>query len=281
MLHLRKLLLWALHAYTHTSLRGRTRLTELLHPRVCPPGSPFVVTLDIDDVPLELDLSEHCQARMFYGFYEPNEVAFVRRILRPGQVFVDVGAHVGYYAAVASSIVGPSGEVHAFEPVPWLYGRLQRLGEQAGINGFRIWCHQTALSDREGETIVWVSRGYNFGTIVPGLLNQAEVKDCFPVRCMRLDEYFNSSERRPPDMVKIDVERAELAVLRGMAGLFEAGLQPTVLCEVSRRTVQAAIALLTRFSYEPFHCMADGTVTPVTLPLPFDLMTLAFVPRQD
>ena len=160
---LRKLLLWALRAYTLTSLRGRTRLTNLLHPRLCPPGSPFVVTLDLDGVRLELDLSERSQARMFYGFYEPNEVAFVRRTLRPGLVFVDAGANVGYYTAVAASVVGPSGAVHAFEPVPWFYARLQRLAERAGMIGFRIWPYQAALSDRGGETMIWVSRGSNIG----------------------------------------------------------------------------------------------------------------------
>ena len=281
MLHLRKLLLWALRAYTHTSLRGRTRLTTLLHPRLSPPGSPVVVTLDIGGVPLELDLGERSQAHMFYGFYEPNEVAFLRRTLRPGQVFVDAGANVGYYTAVAAGVVGPSGAVHAFEPVPWLYDRLQRLAERAGMIGFRIWPYQAALSDRGGETMIWVSQGSNIGwsTIVPGLMNQAE--DCYIVPCMRLDEYFSGSGRYPPDMVKIDVEGAELMVLRGMAGLFEAGLRPTVLCEVSRRTVQDVIALLARFNYEPFQCMEDGALKPLTLPLPFDLMTLAFVPHKD
>ena len=127
-----------------------------------------------------------------------------------------------------------------------------------------------------------MSRGSNIGwsTIVPGLMNQAEVKDCYTVPCMRLDEYFGHSGRRPPDMMKIDVEGAELAVLRGTVGLFEAGLRPTILCEVIRPTAQDVIGLLSRFSYEPFQCMRDGSLTPIALPLPFSPMTLAFVPGK-
>ena len=282
MLYLRKLILQALRAYTHTSLRGCTRLTELLHSRLCPPGSPFVITLDLDGVPLELDLGEPLQTRMFYGLYESNEIAFLRRALRPGQVFVDAGANVGYYSAVAASIVGSSGVVHAFEPVPWLYERLSRLAEQAGMHGYRILPNQAALCDREGERVIWTSQtSIGWSTIVSELMSQKYVKDCYPVPCMRLDEYFSRSGWHPPDMVKIDVEGAELEVLRGSADLFEAGLQPTLLCEVIRQTAQDVIALLARFGYEPFQCLRDGSITRFTLPLPFSHTTLVFIPFQN
>ena len=54
------------------------------------------------------------------GLYERFETDFVRRTLKPGQTFVDVGAHIGYYAALAAELVGPAGAVHAFEPCPEL-----------------------------------------------------------------------------------------------------------------------------------------------------------------
>lgn len=273
--------MFALRAYARTPLRGRTRLTRWLHRWLCPQGSACVVTLTLDGVSIDLDVAEQSQASMFYGFYEPNEIEFLRRTLRPAQVFVDAGANVGYYTAVAAGIVGRSGVVHAFEPVPWLYGRLQHLAEQARASGFQIHAHQAALADTRGQTTIWVSRTSNIGwsTIVPGLMDAAEVKECYEVPCLRLDEHFRRAHRRPPTMVKIDVEGAEVVVLRGMAGLFEAGQRPIVLCEVTERTVREATALLSRYHYDPFRCMRGGKIVPLTLPLPFSVMTCAFVPR--
>ena len=96
------------------------------------------MTIDIGGLPFQLDLGERMQTRMFYRFYEPNEVAFVRRTLRSGQVFIDAGANIGYYTAVAAAAVGATGEVHAFEPVPWLHDRLRGFEQRANSAGFHV-----------------------------------------------------------------------------------------------------------------------------------------------
>ncbi|TMB59740.1 MAG: FkbM family methyltransferase, partial [Chloroflexi bacterium] len=75
-------------------------------------------------VTLRLDFNDYVQRGIFYGAYESQELNFTRRILRPGDVMIDVGAHVGIFSLVGARTVGSSGEVHAFEPIAFNYSRL-------------------------------------------------------------------------------------------------------------------------------------------------------------
>jgi hypothetical protein len=68
---------------------------------------------------------DHVQRHVFYfGEWEPNVSRYVADRLRPGDVFIDVGANIGYYALLASTIVGPSGKVVAIEASPKIHGLL-------------------------------------------------------------------------------------------------------------------------------------------------------------
>lgn len=56
--------------------------------------------------------------RFVRGGYEPTQSAAFQRLITPGSVVFDVGAHVGYYSVLSSGLAGPSGKVFAFEPLP-------------------------------------------------------------------------------------------------------------------------------------------------------------------
>jgi hypothetical protein len=92
------------------------------------PMPPLPARKPIGQVTFELDLSDYRgTAPMYFGSYALLVVEAMRRFLRPGGVFLDVGANIGYLSAVAADLVGPRGEVHAFEPVPAYFDRLRRL----------------------------------------------------------------------------------------------------------------------------------------------------------
>ncbi len=76
---------------------------------------------------------EYTQRRIFYGAHEPGEVAALRRLLRPGDAVIDVGAHVGFFTLLAADAVGPDGAVHAFEPV---HENFRNLAVNVDLNGF-------------------------------------------------------------------------------------------------------------------------------------------------
>jgi len=66
-------------------------------------------------------------ASMYFGGYERETVSAMERFLRPGDTFIDVGANIGYLSTLALGLVGETGQVHSFEPVPDHFQRLQAV----------------------------------------------------------------------------------------------------------------------------------------------------------
>lgn len=160
-----------------------------------------------------------------------NELAVqevMARYLRPGGVFYDIGANIGFFTVIASYRAGPSGRVHAFEPVPE-NARVIRLN--VGLNDFTNVClHELAVSSASGPGELFVSN-YSGGSTLskadmpPDFIGTAEV------RLASIDDLLAAKEIRPPDLVKIDVEGAELAVLKGMSRTIR-DHRPIILFEI-------------------------------------------------
>lgn len=141
------------------------------------------------------------------GLYELRKTAEIERRLAPGGVFVDIGASEGDYALIAARIVGPRGRVHAFEPDP---GNVETIRGNLALNGFgHVTLHAAALSDRDGSAALYRSSVSGWHSLLPGLEHRDN--DVIAVPVARLDSL--GLERI--DMIKIDVEGAEAAVLDG------------------------------------------------------------------
>src|SRR5205085_7007061 len=96
--------------------KGKTRLEELLRRLVWAPNRTGV----FDGLKMELDPAEWTQMQLLKGnWLEPRTLELYARLLQPGDVFVDVGAHVGFHSLVARQLVGPSGLVIAIAPQPY------------------------------------------------------------------------------------------------------------------------------------------------------------------
>ena len=157
---------------------------------------------------LDVDESPHMRRRV-EGTYEPHKVAAVQRLLRAGGTFVDVGANKGDFSLIAARTAGPEGRVIAFEPAPEnaIWAR-----KSVELNGYpSVELLEIALSDSEGEARLHLGRKSGWHSLVPRPVEQ----DAITVRTRTLDAVL--AERGSPtvDMLKIDVEGAELAVLRG------------------------------------------------------------------
>lgn len=163
---------------------------------------------------LILDLRESMCHGLFYDAappaHEEGVERVIRRVLRPGAVFADVGANIGYYTRVAASVVGPEGAVHAFEPMPAAL-RLLRANA-AGLSNVRV--HDTAVGDRIDQVEFFVSPAGERSSLGPGSGGERVVARMEP-----LDHALAGAPRL--DMIKIDVEGFELAVLRGARTLIE------------------------------------------------------------
>ena len=161
----------------------------------------------------------------YWGCWEPNETDIIRKLLRPGYTFVDVGANDGYFSLLASSLVGESGKVIALEPTPDIAAELRA---NIHLNGFKnISVLERAASDVTGELTLTTPLGAGSGmTTFRSVAGRS-----WRVKADRLDVLLSDSP--PPNVVKVDVEGAELKVLRGMEGLLKGEDAPHILCEVT------------------------------------------------
>jgi FkbM family methyltransferase len=144
--------------------------------------------------------------------YEPHVTALIRRELRQGDTFLDVGGNIGYFSMLASSIVGAAGKVITFEPNPQ---NLQLIYESLLKNGFS---NQTiypyAVSDHTG-ILRFTTVGSNGGVVTEHSRDQ---RHYLLVQSVLIDDVLSD---QPINMVKIDIEAHEPFAIRGMARLLK------------------------------------------------------------
>lgn len=224
-------------------LRGGSRLMDWVYRRVRPrldPERELVVRCD-DGRWFPVRLGDPATwGLLMTRRYDPAETAFLRRTLRPGDVVFDVGANYGWYTTLCAVLVGPKGHVHAFEPVPSTYERLERVCVANELRD-RVTLARCALGASTGDAVIYVPPHCGGASMQPfGDEPLAEVR-C-PV--VPLDDYCRTRSVGRVRLVKCDVEGAELAVLRGAKALLSADPAPIWLLELNRGTSQ-------RFAYEP------------------------------
>jgi FkbM family methyltransferase len=165
------------------------------------------------------------------GSIDPNEFAFLDRFLQPGMTFLDVGANEGIYSVFAASRVGAEGTVWAFEPSR---RELDRLRCNLEINNLKVRVFPLALADCSGHGELRVAGYEHEGQNTLGAFVYAgvEVARTEPIDLMRLDDVV---EQNPPvrlDVIKVDVEGAELRLFRGARATL-GRYRPVLLFEAS------------------------------------------------
>lgn len=219
-------------------------------------GSPFRRVV-IGEVPLIIDVTEFTTSPLYFGNipYEPKTTDYLRRCLRPGCVFADVGANHGYFTILAAGLVGERGLVFAFEPNPPVY---ERLDEHVRLNGFdhRVVLVEQAVWDSSGEETFFVSQwseNNGISTLTPGATNLADgglsPNRTIRVRTETFDHWLAKNGIERVDLVKIDAEGAEAHVVRGMAGALHSGRIDAVVCETEWDS--EAHRLLCGFGFAP------------------------------
>jgi len=139
------------------------------------------------------------------GSYEMEKQRAFGQVTPLGGTVLDLGANVGFYTLLAAEVVGPSGHVHAFEPVP---RNLQYLRRHIALNGLKnVSVIEAAVSDASG------SRRFQFhSSAAMGHLSDDGQTE---VSTVALDEFVFGSAAVAPNSIKIDVEGAEFSVLQG------------------------------------------------------------------
>lgn len=161
----------------------------------------------------------------YTGEYEREVAAIFPRIITPGQIVIDLGANIGYYSVGAALLTGPSGSVHAFEPVPATFRQLE---ESVQINHLpNVVINNLAVSDHPGTATIYV------GGICPGSSsfapNELSASEC-EVNVTTLDDYVREQSLPSVDFIKMDIEGAEMLALLGMRDVLSR-FQPSILFE--------------------------------------------------
>ena len=201
---------------TSVAQRGASSFPE-------PLGSRTVtdVRTDAGDLYLHADDSVMTPSIRENGLWEPAEGAFLRRALRPGLTFVDVGANIGYFSVLASGILGPEGRVIAIEPearnVALLKANLWRNGcgnavvlpvaahVETGFLPLRL------NEENRGDHQVGWQQGAT--TLVP---------------CARIDDLLVGHS---VDVIKIDTQGVDHDVIAGLSGMLDKAARMTIMCE--------------------------------------------------
>lgn len=174
---------------------------------------------------MRLDPMEHVDGQLLFvpQIYDRRERAVLRHALRPGDVFLDVSANIGFYSLFASPLVGPQGRVYAFDADPY---SVDRLKEHIRLNnvGNVVPIH-AGISDREEVLKLGINlRGYRGSSsfLTPG-------QDTLEVRCCSLLRFVREFKMTRIRAAKVDIEGFGLRVLARFLADADPSRYPQVL----------------------------------------------------
>jgi FkbM family methyltransferase len=200
--------------------RGKLRLLDALVPEY------GVQSAQVFRALMQLDVKDPIQRNIYLGTYEPQETIWVEQWLKPGMTFVDIGANVGYFTALAARRVGSSGRLFAVEPQPHVYRKLRQMIEDNSLSQVTAIC--AGLSDAPGILPLFLPADacFNNATMV-----RHEGARSIEVPVKTLDTCLDEWGVERIDLLKIDVEGHEPSVFRGAASALAAGKIRAILCE--------------------------------------------------
>lgn len=173
------------------------------------------------------------------GTYELQKIRRVVQLVKPGNTCFDIGANVGYYTLLLSKLVGIHGRVFAFEPLP---ANLNYLRQHVLINK----CYNTCVFDSAVSDMDGIASFVGTGNRCMGHLSPSGDQI---VNCVSLDR-FVSDERCPaPSLMKIDVEGAEPAVLKGAHKILREAKPIVLLATHGPEVHRACCSLLKECGY--------------------------------
>ncbi len=172
----------------------------------------------------------------YFGIWEPHLTRWIQSRLRPGDVFVDVGANVGYFTLLASRLVGPGGGVVAIEASPEIFDELR--DNVARNDASNVRAVNVAVADRPGALTLYP--GDALTTTSRAWADLMHLAAGPTVPALPLSDILEDSEVGRVRFIKIDVEGGEWPVVQGMLGLLDrVSPEVEVMVEVTPVAIQA------------------------------------------
>jgi FkbM family methyltransferase len=220
---------------------------------------------EINGVRYEFNFNINSQylKQTYFNIYRLDLIDIMKKKLKKGSIFLDIGANVGYISAIGASIVGKSGQVHSFEPIPDCALCLEKM--KALNPEYNLFVNSFACSDKEGFSNIDLSTSdIRLNTMVPNFIKKEDLKENISVPVCRLDNYIHENDLKNIAFIKIDVEGFELKVLKGLQKYFEQ-IKPTerppIYCEIVptvypllQLSLESLKNYMEQYSYNAFDC---------------------------
>lgn len=219
--------------------------------------------------------------------HEVETITQLDKLAAPGMTMLDIGAHVGYYSRRYAKILGENGRIFAFEPHPRTFAALQhnvkRLPQVTAV--------QLALAEQEGtaelhdylmmsasgslhydETMAALQKSQTHATDIAPRIGQTFSAQTFTVRTTLVDDFLAAQGVEQVDLVKMDIEGAEIGALRGMKHTIANSPNLVLVMEYNPQALKAfghdptaALNEVQSFGFNKIEAIeADGRLTNLT-----------------
>lgn len=172
------------------------------------------------------------RAAFYVGDLDRKLTMVCRRLLRPGDTVLDIGANIGLVSLLASRLVGPQGRVHAFEPNPKMQDALTQMIQRNALGNVAL--HRFALGEQDGELELTIPQGNAGAASLVRTYGNLPSEHC-KVPVHRLDDVLERVGLDAMRLVKIDVEGFEPEVFRGAPRLLSNQRADAILFEFNER----------------------------------------------
>lgn len=194
------------------------------------------------------------------GSHEPEVQKFLQSFLRPGMIYFDAGANVGFFAVIAARLIGNSGRVVCFEPLPQNASQIEYNARLNGFANIAVRCEALGGSNRTDVFNTSAEPTWGMLSTVGKPPEQASGQITVDVRT--LDSLRDGGGLPAPDVIQIDIEGAEAEALEGAWATLTAS-RPVLIIEL-HQTNAAVTAILDRLGYSYAVLGSSVTVHDVT-----------------
>ena len=247
------------------SFPGKVRLTDAIARVAASTGRGRGTCSPGNGVMIDVNLYDRIERQMWGGCYEPHVRHSLQVLLSPGDMFIDVGGHIGYHAVLGASLVGSRGRVIAFEADPRNFARLRdHLGPFPWATAVNraVWSStSTVIFERSSEP---GESGWGTLTTVRDLKRGEHIT----VDTISLDDWLSENANGSVAAIKVDAEGSEVSIFQGATEVLKR-VRPTVIFEandvVLHQAHTSALALAEIFyghGYNLFE-LEGATITPL------------------
>lgn len=204
---------------------------------------------------LEVDPRDGCGRYIYYfALWEPNLTAFITNCLRPGDCFIDVGANVGYFSLLGSTLVGERGKVVAIEAVPRTFDVL--AANVARNSAANVRALPLAVWDKHESLTFFVSADTidSTSTAIASLGQARGLTEECVVQAAPLASLLSPEEIATARLIKIDVEGAERQAIVGVAPVLENGREDLeVIIEIASEAFDEIASFFRERGFHSYH----------------------------